>query len=48
LDIIFGALLGILLGTLCYNLKVWTVVQVEGRIERRKARKKESGGQKVV
>ena len=39
MDIICGATLGALVGIICYNLKVRTVVYVEQRIEERKAKK---------
>jgi len=38
LDIICGAMLGVLIGILCYTLKVRTAVYVEQRIENRKAK----------
>lgn len=39
LDILCGALLGIILGVQCYVYKVWTVVFVERRINMRKEKK---------
>ena len=40
MDIICGALLGTLIGILCYTLKVWTAVYIERHIEEKKTKNK--------
>jgi undecaprenyl-diphosphatase len=48
LDIIFGAVLGALIGVQCYVFKVWTVVYIERRIDDRKGIKRQKERRKTL